>query len=236
MDFDFIFTEKDYGTGILMIFSGLIALIFASPFLSGVLVGGTGSSGLPFIVEVRRFDPVVPYIDWLSTIPENMVYFMLLPVNYLMELGFFFIVGLLWFQQYRKKEIHIRALFIPEIILLFVVIFVCSFVRSSIVSTNDLGWRGWLFGQFILLIWTIDIQDSYPFLAKNQNLININLDSQKVRIKKIITMFMLIGFSTSIIDVALLRVWPILVDLGVSGFPNGLSPDTFLKKQKHGKI
>ncbi len=230
----FLFIQrKEYGAGALMIFSGLIALILASPFLSGVLTGGTGGSGLPFIVEVRRFDPVVPYIDWLSTIPENMVYFMLLPVNYLMELGFFFIVGLLWFQQYRKKEIHIRALFIPEIILLFVVIFVCSFVRSSIVSTNDLGWRGWLFGQFILLIWTIDIQDSYPFLAKNQNLININLDSQKVRIKKIITMFMLIGFSTSIIDVALLRVWPILVDLGVSGFPNGLSPDTQLGQRNY---
>jgi hypothetical protein len=229
----FLFIQKkEYSTGALMIFVGLIALIFASPFLLGVIKGGTGGSGLPFVVEVRRFGPVVPYIDWLSTVSENVVYFLLLPVNYMMELGFFFIVGLLWHQQYRNKEILVNTLLIPEMILLCIVAFVCSFVRSAIVSTNDLGWRGWLFGQFILLIWVIDIQVVYPFLT-GYHLNNINFDSQKARIKKIVVMLMLIGLSTSIIDVALLRFWPILVDLGISGFPNGLSPDTQLGQRNY---
>jgi len=219
--------KKESRLVVLMMFAGFVALIVASPFLIGIIRGGTGASGLPFVVEVRRFHPVVPYVNWLSAIPENIIYFVLLPVNYLMELGFFLFIGLLWLRHYRNKKMFNNPFFIPEIILLCVVVFICSFVRSAI-AANDLGWRGWLFGQFILLMWAVDIHGLNPFLPGYQGFINANLNPQKTKIKRFLTILMLIGFSTSVVDVALLRFWPILVDMEIAGFPNGLSPDTQL--------
>lgn len=211
----------------LMILTGVVAVLSASPFLSGVIKGGTGASGPPIIIEVRRFLPLTPYIDQLSVVPRNIVYLALLPANYIMELGFFLIIGLLWLQQHRKEELSKNPFFIPEIILLCVVVFVCSFIRSAI-AANDLGWRGWLFGQLIFLVWAVDILDMPTFSLNSKRAINIGHHPKNIKVRNALALLLLIGFSTSAIDVALLRFWPFLIDMGVTGFPNGLSPDTQL--------
>lgn len=219
----------------LMIMAGICALILASPFLDGVIRGGTGASGLPFAIEVRRFRPVFPYInDQLSSGIQNIIYFVLLPVNYLMELGFFLVAGLLWLQRFRSNQVPNNSFLISEITLLCVVVFVCSFVRSAILTSNELGWRGWLFGQFILLVWAVDIHSSYPFLRWYQQFKSPHFRLPDIGTKRLMLFLLVIGFSTTVIDVALLRFWPLLVDKGIAGFPNGLSPDMKLGQRTLG--
>jgi hypothetical protein len=210
-----IVQKKDNVLISMMMSAGLLALIFATPFLLGILKGGTGASGLPIAIEVRRFTPMSPYLNLLllSNFQKNILYLMLLPINYLMELGFFLVIGLLWLQQFRNKKMINNSYYMPEIILLCVVFVVCSFVRSAILSTNDLGWRGWLFGQFILLIWAIDIHELHPLVAGYLGFIK-NYLNQKIIIntKRYLVFLLFIGVLTSIVDVALLRFYPILVD------------------------
>ncbi len=220
--------HKDKGMFLLLLMSGLAALLFASPFLFETLKGGTGGSGIPFAFEVRRFRPAIPFIDAFSTIPQNVVYLLLLPVNYSMELGFFFVIGVLWLRQYGKGKIQSNPFLIPEIILMCVVGFVCSFIRSTIVGTNDFGWRAWLFGQFILLVWTVDLYPLLSSLSNEHYVIKAGFIFQKIKFKKLMVSMLLIGFATTVMDVALLRFFPVLVDLNIAGFPNTLSPDTRL--------
>ena len=35
--------------------------------------------------------------------------------------------------------------------------FICTFLRSGVIGNNDLGWRGFIPAQFVLLLWAIDI-------------------------------------------------------------------------------
>jgi len=211
----------------LIILAGIVALLAASPFLIGIIQGGTGASGLPITVAVRRYLPVAPFVAGLPSILMNLFYMMVLPINYWMELGFFFVIGVIWLQQYRRKDIPESSFLIPEVVLLCVVFLVCSFVRS-VIAANDLGWRGWLFGQFILLIWAVDLYEKFPFFLKFRGFQQPKADAQKPKISNLLAFLWLMGILTSVVDLTLLRLWPILIDLNVTGFPNALSSDTQL--------
>jgi len=47
-------------------------------------------------------------------------------------------------------------------------VLLCTFLRSGVISLNDVGWRGFLVAQFILLIWAAEFWDDgfIPFRAK----------------------------------------------------------------------
>ena len=159
-----LFLQKEHRLSLFMALAGIIALIAASPFLAG-LINGNGSAssgGIPIAFSVRAFIPIILNI-FLSTYPPallNWIFLLLLPINYLMELGFFFITGILWIEQHRRKSWRQNPFYSSEIILLAVTIFIASFFKSDI-SNNDLGWRGWLPGQFILLIWGVDVINQF---------------------------------------------------------------------------
>lgn len=212
---------------------GLVALIFSSPFLAGVFQGGTGAEGAPIIFEVRKLLPISPYVSWMSDAIENLIFLFLLPINYLMELGFFFIVGLIWLKEYRTQIIAHGTIKILEITLLTVVVIVCTFVRSAIVPSNEIGWRGWLFGQFILLVWTIDLFEIPSVTNSKYRKMPSYLEMFNIRTQKFLRILIIGGLITSVVDLTLIRIWPILIDLNVAGFPNQLSPDTQLGKRTY---
>lgn len=141
-----------------------------------------------------------------------------------MELGLFFITGLIWITQYDKGSWFKNPFYLSEVLLLFVVLFIGSFFRSTTIGNNDLGWRVWLFGQFILLIWATDILPGYFEGGK----IKVDLPAQIQKTGRQLMIFLLLGLTTTIVDISLLRTWTIFVDKGVVGFPNGYSPDTKL--------
>lgn len=220
--------EKEWKLIVAMLLAGIIALMAASPFLIAIFLGASGaaSNGLPFAVEVRQLEPLA--IDSMASLPKNIVYFLLLPANYLFELGFFFTCGLLWLHGHRKFRELDNPFYVSEIILFCVVLIIGSFVRSTIINNNDLGWRCWLFGQFVLLIWATDIIEQ--FLARH-NLKSYFTSDPPTEMKKVgrfLVILATIGAFTSIMNVALLRTWTLLVDHAVAGFPNGISPDTNL--------
>ena len=51
------------------------------------------------------------------------------------------------------------------------------------------------------------------------------------QISRPLRILIIIGLITTIVDVVLLRTWPMLVDAGIAGFPSSLSPDTQLGKR-----
>lgn len=228
-----LFRKSETNLLLPLIGAGVLSIVFALPFLAGILAGGTGSEGAPIIVEVRKFMPIIPFVDWLPESGQSLLYLALLPINYLMELGFFMVAGLLWMQEYRSGRILNRPIIFFEIILLSVVVVISSLFRSAIVPSNEIGWRGWLMGQFILLVWAVDVLDIYPIFDRAREKITGSFDAAKARSIQVLMLFAVIGFMTSVTDVVLLRFWPALVDQNVAGFPNGLSPDAQLGKRTY---
>jgi len=219
-----------------MALGGVCGLIFISPFLGGLFHSNESSlstGGLPVALYVRPFVlsiflPALPQIVFRAT---NLLF---LPLNYLFEFGFFFIVAAIWIESYFRKEgTEDNPYYAPEMILVVTTIFLLSFFYSNIISINDLGIRGWLPMQFILVIWTIDVIEK----LKTQKLMVAPKMFETVknpkRLGAVMGGMLIIGFLTTALEITSLRTWTMLIDMSVVGFPNELSVDTSLGKRTY---
>ena len=165
-----------------MIYAGIIALILAAPFLAGILQNnGNGNSGqFPINFEVRIFSLVEPFVKTWPVFSRSLIMLSVLPINYLFELGFFLIVGILWLKKHNRLPSASTKFFQEELLLVIVVFLFGSFLRSSVLLNNDLGWRAWLPGQFILLIWGVDVIENVIFAPRPNNNSTHKLNAGKV--------------------------------------------------------
>jgi hypothetical protein len=143
-------------------------------------------------------------------------------------------VAILWIGTNRKfGDWDSKLYWKPEMLLLGTVAILLSFVKSTVIAFNDLGMRGWLLGQFILLIWAIDLvriplnERSWPFLS------TFRVISESKRVKDLIHILLIVGVLTTALEAVSTRFWPILVDTGVTGVPNELSQDTNLGQRSY---
>lgn len=191
----------------LIALAGAVALALATPYLFELFRGvpGTGSGGAgggtaPISFAVRSFYFAEALVGsgsaWRTTV-ANLV---ALPLNYFLEFGFFFVVGV---RQWKKGgDAWGTALLVTSIL-------VCTFVRSNSIANNDLGWRGIIFAQFVLLIWASEI-----------------LDEGRLPLRRSAAGVMLaLGVLATAYDVTMLRIYPVLLDTFNMPRYHWLAPD-----------
>lgn len=194
---NFLYLQKEHRSLVLpMIFSGMIALLLASPFLLGLLSGGGGgdAGAFPVVFDIRAFRLADPFLVNSSFLWKSFVRLALLPINYFFELGFFFLIAFLWLKN-NKTNLHRNPYKFTELLLLVLSFVLGTFARSTLVENNDLGWRVWLPGQFVLLIWGVDVVDG---------IINSRW-AISPRVKYNLVLLAALGISTTVLDAALLR-------------------------------
>ena len=216
----------------IMLIPGGVALIALLPYLLDMLGSDDGpNKGPPLVFCIRRFAFVgiifQHYPAWIT----GMVNFLVMPFNYFIELGFFFVAGLLWIDMHGQLPDLSKQFARVEMLLLGVTVVLVSFFRSNVISNNDFGWRGWMFGQFVLLIWGVDIIQFFGRKARNSFASSTTVFGGDVQEDTI--SFLAIGLLTTLMDVSLLRFWPLCLDAGVAGFPNFLSPDDRLGERTY---
>ena len=91
---------------------------------------------------------------------------LLLPLNYFLELGLFFVVGWWRWKTWRAKRFTLERQELAAGAMIGVSVLICTFLRSSLIGNNDLGWRGFLIAQFALLLWTADLLAEWPRLPR----------------------------------------------------------------------
>jgi hypothetical protein len=196
----FLYIQKEQRTLLFPMFiAGVTALLFASPFLSGLLSGGSGGEvgAFPVAFTVRSFSYVDVLLKNSPLLWKILARLIFLPLNYFLELGFFALAAFVWLKSY-KDDLCKNPYYFAEILLLGVSFFIGTFTRTTIVGNNDLGWRAWLPGQFVLLIWGVDVLSQF------------SMSSQKLPPLSPVTKYNLvvlaaIGITTTILDVTLLR-------------------------------
>ena len=197
--------------------AGVVAFALSIPYLleltrelPGSGAGG-GSARLPIQFAVRSFyfaeALVGPGNSWRTTLANTLA----LPLNYFLEFGFFFVVGI------RKWK---RGGDACETTLLVTSILVSTFLRSNSISNNDLGWRGIIFAQFVLLIWAAELWDNGLFPSQRRALNAVGV-------------MLALGFAATMYDVTMLRIYPLLLDsLNIPRY-HWLAPDHHLGERTY---
>jgi hypothetical protein len=210
-----------------MALSGVLALALASPFIAGVLQStGPGAGGAPVELYIRPFSVVSEFLATSPNWLQSLINLLVLPVNYLFELGFFLIVALLWLQRYastlRTNPIHFAEALLVGSVTVFL-----SFVHSTVIYVNDMGIRGWLVGQFMLVVWGTDLLASAPTEEGGAPRLfrQIKSFARSQKLGNALSILAVIGVLTSAMEITATRTWPMLIDAGIVGFPNNLSPD-----------
>jgi hypothetical protein len=227
------FHDKEYRTVMIMALAGVVALVTSSPFLFDLLHGSSSVTvgSFPVVFQVRAFTPLfflLPFMFSASAAVQNLVNLIFLPLNYFLELGFYLVVAWLWLRRNAKNARREHAYYVPEMLLFGTSVFVGTFMRSTVIAFNDLGWRSWLFGQFILLIWALDIGQEFLAYASLRTYLNSKPDPNLKKPGQLLAQLLMIGILTTVFSLTTLRTWGPLTDLGITGVPSFMSPDTHL--------
>jgi hypothetical protein len=186
--------------------AGVIAILLAMPYLRSLT--GTGSGGSFVKFDVRHFAP----LDYLTRAmpPDSasvaFLSLLALPLNYFLELGFFGVAAVVLMLRLRRES-PFRPNDLAAMTLAAVSIVICTFVRSGVIGANDLGWRGFLPAQFVMLLWGANL-----------------LVRQGERRSPIWAPLIVLGLLGTGYELLLLRSYFIWNDAGLTG-PSFLSPD-----------
>jgi hypothetical protein len=139
-----------------LIMVGLVAALLSAPYLRD-LNNANQLSAAPIAFGVRNFGPANRLVSSLDIDHSWMwlLNLLLLPVNFLIEFGFFGVAAILYWKNRLKSRVNLERDDVFNLALFSGSILVCTFFRSSI-QNNDLGWRGLMVGQFVLLVWSAD--------------------------------------------------------------------------------
>lgn len=143
---------------------GVMAILLYAPFALE-LRASARTSRFPVALHIRAFsltDYWLPSIvTRLKSMPDVLYALRLvcLPLNYFLELGFFFLATIFYWRWRRSSP---QKLSIEEQLIACTAagsVLLCTFFRSTM-GWNDLGWRGFLIAQFVFLLWGAPVAQS----------------------------------------------------------------------------
>jgi hypothetical protein len=135
-----------------------------------------------------------------------------LPLNYFLELGFFLAAALVWWQQHRASGRPLTRTEAATWLMIATSAVTCTFLRSSVIGNNDLGWRGFLIAQFGLLLLAVDVLSDW----------NANTGRDG---RAFLTVLLVLGAAGSAYELAINRFFPLLADGGIIQTYPWLAPD-----------
>jgi hypothetical protein len=196
-----------------MAFAGLFAGGLLLPLVLQVTQGvGADSSAhfSPVAFTVRSFTFVELMLP--PTSPGKMLALdaTLLPVNYFLEFGFFFVVACLSVRRFWKDGFRDQAEWCAAT-LGAASLLVCSFMRSVVIANNDLGARSPLVVQFILLLWAAEMW--------NEGVIGFGtrraggVPERPRVVPSLVAVTLILGAMGSCYELCIQRTFPILSDL-----------------------
>jgi len=184
--------------------AGLAMIALALPYLRELAPpGGPGEGGPFFRLTVRSFSfaALIPTHGLSATWRLILVNGSLLPLNYLLEFGFFFLVARCKWRQLRAGKEPVSRSDLAASVMLVTSVLICTFLRTNY-GFNDLGWRGMVVAEFVLLLWAADVFPKEPskFLNAGQ--------------RGLMALFIALGAAGTVYDLVIARVYPVLADRG----------------------
>ena len=205
--------KRRFSDFLLYLSTGLLTIVISIPYLhdllsSGAVGGATGAGSgkferfglrdLPGFLSTPYFLKIRGFVH-----PWLLFPFGLLAV-YILEFGLFAIVG------WMRLRIDIRNRFMrsesetASWYLVAISMFVITFLRSSVISNNDLAFRSAMITQFILLLWAAEYLDSWSFSSSGYKLDRLGIKDT------VLICTLILGFVGTLYGLAILRFYSVL--------------------------
>ena len=210
-----LIARKAWKEAAMFVGAGIVALIWALPYLASL--GGIGSGTAFAEFALRPFPLGLHFaqqigISLASQPALTIANAIFLPVNYALELGFFLAVGVLRLHQLVRGRIEANANELAAWTLVMASFLIGTFLRSSTTGSNDLGWRCFLPAQFILLLWGATIVHDWWLGVVPRPL-------PRPVTRWAVTTLLILGIMGTAYQVFMLRMFPVLYDhRDISGF------------------
>ena len=177
---------------------GIMALVLVSVYVFE-LREANHLAKIPVLPTVRSFFPIDPILYGTPPVVVYTTRFLFIPLNYLLELGVFFLGGMLYV-NYRKSRATPFSLSEWYVLLLMITsVIVCTFLRANI-KYNDLGWRGFMFAQVVLLLYSAPL---FMSIFKKKN---AGVKFAKTT-RMVAAVMLLIGVFGNLYEIAVLRAY-----------------------------
>jgi hypothetical protein len=201
--------------------AGVIAVIWALPYLFSLRGPGGGAAFVEF--ALRPFDPLGIYFaqkmgfNVQTQAAQTLTNAVFLPINYALELGFFLAVGMLRLRQLLRKRILASANELAAWTLVMASFLIGTFLRSSTISTNDLGFRCFLPAQLVFLVWGATLIDDWWFDSAAR--------LPRPWLRGALAALLILGALGTAYEVFMIRMSPILYDRWQIADPGWLDTD-----------
>jgi hypothetical protein len=221
--------KKNRRETFVILVAGLVTVAAVTPYLLELVGARTGQAtgGGSFArLTVRWFSisEVLLIVLWPDAPgwTEPVANGLFLPLNYYLELGFFFKIAIMQWKRMRSGNDFFHQKELCGFVMAATSVLICTFLSSGVISANDLGWRGFMIAQFILLIWAAEIWD--------EGLLALRTAPQRAAAfgkdrRGLLVALLVLGVAGSLYEVCMFRFFPLISDHFVMRPWNFLAPD-----------
>ena len=226
-----LITRKDWLEAAMFVGAGAVALLWALFYLSSLRGPASGDAFMEF--ALRPFPLGLYYaqrigINLRTQSALTVANAIFLPINYALELGFFLAVGVLRLRQLVRGRVEASANELAAWTLVMTSFLIGTFLRSSTIGSNDLGWRCFLPAQLILLLWGATIVHDWWFhggVAPQP--------APRPWARGALATLLILGILGTAYEVFMLRMFPVLSDRGAIAGPSWVDPDQQFGKRTY---
>src|SRR5208337_520020 len=227
-----LIARKDWLEAAMFVGAGAVAFVWALSYLSGLRGPGSGAAFVevalrPFPLGVLLAQQIG--IDLRTPFALTVANAIFLPINYALELGFFLAVGVLRLRQLVRGSIEASVNELAAWTLVVTSFLVGTFLRSSTIGTNDLGWRCFLPAQLILLLWGAMLVDDWWFHRSSV----APQPAPHPWDRGALATLLILGILGTAYEVFMLRMFPVLYDRGAIAGPSWVDPDRQFGKRTY---
>lgn len=211
--------------------AGTLALLWALPFLAGLRGPAGGVAFVEFALRPFPLGFLLAQRAGIHLDPQSVVAnAMFLPINYALELGFFLAVGVIRLWQLARGRVEMDNKELAAWTLVLTSFLIGTFLRSSTISSNDLGWRCFLPAQMILLLWGATmIHDWWLYRSSVAP-----QSAPHSWVRATLTTLLILGILGTSYEVFILRMFPVLSDRGVLTGASWVRRDQQFGKRAYG--
>ncbi|ABF39743.1 hypothetical protein Acid345_0738 [Candidatus Koribacter versatilis Ellin345] len=137
-----------------------LSLLFAAPYLRDLLTKSSAAGARFAVLSLRDFPAAIDFLSAHGVQSAVVLDFAKIPIValvYIIEFGFFFCVAVIQFRREALGTAPMERWQRCTWLLLGSCLFVVTIFKSDVTNGNDLGFRGILPAQFVLLIWAAPI-------------------------------------------------------------------------------
>ncbi|MGD0470682.1 MAG: hypothetical protein ABSA54_20070 [Terriglobales bacterium] len=227
-----LIARKDWLEVAMFVSAGAVALLWALSYLSSLRGPASGAAFVEF--ALRPF-PLGLYfaqrigIHFRTQLAVTVANAIFLPINYALELGFFLAVAVLRLRQLVRGRVEASANELAVWTLVMTSFLIGTFLRSSTIGSNDLGWRCFLPAQLILLLWGAMLVDDWWFHRSSV----APQPAPHPWDRGALATLLILGILGTAYELFMLRMFPVLSDRGAIAGPSWVDPDRQFGKRTY---